>query len=235
MKTSPFKKSLSTNAARKSGPSAEDSVVNTVVDAVLNHRLAPGERLVERELSEASGAGRMAIRNGLLRLSNAGLVELSRNRGAKIIQCTLEESRQIFEARLVIEEAALNKLAVYYTDEVRTALESIVRDEGAAYDEGEIEEARHLSRRFHMVLGEFAENKFLSRLLTDLINCQPLIAPKQNGKASSFSGNTAHIKTLAALARGDGAEAGHINTQLLKAVEAEIKHDRKKIEDTAQT
>ncbi len=231
MNTSPYKYKAEFQTGRSSGPAAEDRVVEAVIDAVLSHRLKPGERLVERELSEASGAGRMAIRNGLLRLSNAGLVEITPNSGARVAQCSQEDARQIFEARVVIEEAALQKLGADYTDGARSKLEEIVREEGAAFDLGEIEIARHWSRRFHVAVGELTENKVLSRTLTDLINTQPLIATEVNGKLSHFSGNTLHIKTIAALARGDGAEAARLNTQLLKAVEAELERDRQRYEN----
>ncbi|MEN9063308.1 GntR family transcriptional regulator [Ponticoccus litoralis] len=81
-----------------------------VVEAVQDQRLRAGDRLVERELAEAAGANRQAIRNGLLRLVNAGLVEISRNKGARIVRLSAAEAEQVFEARMVVETGLLQSL-----------------------------------------------------------------------------------------------------------------------------
>src|SRR6185312_9825579 len=110
--TGPFRFSSSPPpGAAMSGPEAEERVVAAVVEAILSHSIPPGARLVERELGKASGASRSAIRNGLLRLAQAGLVELSPNKGASITQCSPDEARHIFEARIAIEASTARALA----------------------------------------------------------------------------------------------------------------------------
>lgn len=225
LKQSPFHRPPATRSELKSGPAAEERVFSVVVEAVQANRLLPGERLVERELAEAARVNRLAIRNGLLRLANAGLVDISRNKGARVAQLTRDEAVQVFETRVVIETALLKKLAGRYDAAAAAAMQDIVRAEGAAYDEGKVEQARHLSRRFHMAIGHHAGNGYMSRFLDDLINCQPLLLPYRDGKASEFSGNALHIKTLGALARGEGDEAAHYNTQLLTALQSEMLRD----------
>lgn len=212
-------------AMLKSGPAAEKRVVSLVVDAVHNGTLRPGARLVEREISEAAGANRQAIRNGLLRLADAGLVEISRNKGARVVDLAPDEAMQVFEARIVIETALLRQLASRFDTETATALQKILRAEAAAYDDGRIIEGRHHSRAFHMEFGRRAGNRYMSRFLDDLINCQPLLLPVRHGKPSEFSGNILHVKTLGALSRGDGDEAAYYNTQLLNALQEEMLRD----------
>ena len=214
-----------TRRSERSGPEAEERVVNTVVDAIMAHELAPGDRLPERMLSEVSGANRLAIRNGLLRLANLGLVTLNPNRGATVASSSPEEARQIFEARILIEEDALRRLADKLDDAGKARLEEIVRNEVEAYDDGRIEEARHFSRSFHIGFVELAGNAVLARFQRDLIRHQPLLAAARNGRMSQFSGAPAHIKTLAALARGDGDTAARLNTELLNALQREMQLD----------
>ena len=225
MQQSPFRRPPARRSELKSGPAAEERVFSVVVEAVQAQRLLPGERLVERELAEVARANRQAIRNGLLRLKNAGLVEISRNKGARVAQLTTDEAVQVFETRIVIETALLEKLAKRYDATIAAALQNIVRAEGEAYDEGRIQDARHHSRRFHMEFGHHAGNQYMSRFLDDLINCQPLLLTFRDGKASEFSGHALHIKTMGALARGEGAEAAHYNTELLNALQAEMLRD----------
>lgn len=208
-------------------------MVRSVIDAVFGNRLLPGERLIERQLAEASGAGRMAIRNGLLRLSNAGLVELSRNRGATVMRWSAQKATQIFEARIVVEAAMLRKLAGQIDVAVIAELEEIVEQEGAAYSENRIEEARHLSRHFHMVLCELADNPFIARFVEDLINCQPLLAAGRGGRPSQFCGTQAHNDIVDALERGDGQEAARRNTEHLQQLQIEMELDRRHQEEEA--
>src|SRR6185369_7306889 len=95
----------------RSGRAAEDRVFNAVLNAILDHRLAPGTKLVERDLSELLGVSRGAVRAALARLGHSLLVELRPNRGAVIANPSAAETRDVFEARRVIESAVLQRLA----------------------------------------------------------------------------------------------------------------------------
>lgn len=207
---------------RKSGPEAEERVVRLVNDAIQQHRIQPGDRLVERELSAGAQANRQAVRHALARLAQAGLVNLTPNRGATVVQCSPGTTRQIMQARIVNEGAALIVLADRLDQAGRDRLESILRQEAAAYDDGRITEARHFSREFHATFTELAGNAMMTRFVDELIACQPLLGMRGAGQRSSFSGVIAHTRTLAALLRGDGHEAQALNTQLLLALEREF-------------
>jgi DNA-binding GntR family transcriptional regulator len=213
-----------------SGPEAEERVVQAVVEAILSHSIPPGTRLVERELAKASGASRSAIRNGLLRLAQAGLVELSPNKGASIAQCSPEEARHIFEARIAIETSTARVLAKHMTESERAQLEAFVEEERRAYDAGRMEDARHLSRRFHLLLAELAGNPVLAGFVRDLINRQPLLSWGRRDHKPRFCGNDAHKAIVAALAAGDGEKAARLNAEHLSELETELGADRDTVE-----
>lgn len=216
---------LPANAGR-SGPDAEERVVSVVVEGVLSHRLSAGDRVTERELCEASGAARTAVRSALGRLANAGLVELVRNRGALIIQPSREEIREIFEARIVVEEAALRSLALTIDADGLEELRSIVNEETTALADEDIDEARRLARHFHVKVSKLAGNRRLTQFLEDLINCQPLLSAKRYGQPSQFFGAPTHLATIEALANRDGDKAAWLNTNLLRELESEMEFDR---------
>jgi DNA-binding GntR family transcriptional regulator len=226
----PFRFSASTTppGAAMSGPEAEERVVAAVVEAILSHRIPPGTRLIERELGKASGASRSAIRNGLLRLAQAGLVELSPNRGASIAQCSPEEARHVFEARIAIETSTARTLAERMTAGDRARLEAFIEEERRAYEAGRMEDARHLSRRFHLLLAELAGNPVLTGFVRDLINRQPLLSWGSRDHKPRFCGNEAHRAIVAALAAGDGNEAARLNAEHLRELEAELGAERDK-------
>jgi len=208
-----------------SGPGAEDRVRTTVLQAVATDRLHPGDRIVERELSQATRANRMAIRNALLRLADAGLVTLSRNKGARLAALTPHQASEIFDTRVVIERWVIETLAASFSDKVHDQLQSILRDEASASDAGQTGLARRCVRRFHMRLGQLAGNSQMSRFLNDLVEKQPLLSPAPAGRMSDHLANTLHIKTLGALQRGQTAKAVAHNTRLLRTWQREALAD----------
>src|SRR5437660_202922 len=122
----------------RSGRAAEDRVFNAVLDAILDHRLAPGTKLGERELSELLGASRGAVRAALARLGHSLLVELRPNRGAVIANPTAAETRDLFEARAKRDPALAVK-------RINAHLSSL---EGQLHLEEEPQPASNLSEAF---------------------------------------------------------------------------------------
>jgi DNA-binding GntR family transcriptional regulator len=208
--------------APSSGPEAEDRVVATVLNAIRELRVRPGARLVEREIALSSGASRLAVRNGLLRLAESGLVELSPNRGATIATSSPREAHHIFEARHVIEAAVLRLLTRTATPEAIGRLRSFVEDERQAYAASRIADARRLSREFHLLLADFAGNTVLSGFLKDLIEKQPLLSWSRNPSHGCFCGNEAHSGIVAAIECADADAAVARNSRHLEELESRL-------------
>ena len=85
----------------------EQPIYDAVFEAVLDQRLAPGTRLTEASLVELFGVSRTIVRMALLRLAHDHIVMLKPNHGASIASPTPDETRAVFEARRMIECAAL--------------------------------------------------------------------------------------------------------------------------------
>ncbi|MDE3176757.1 MAG: GntR family transcriptional regulator [Pseudomonadota bacterium] len=205
--------------AASSGPEAENRVVVSVTNAIREFRLRPGARLVEREIALNSGASRSAVRNGLLRLAQSGLVELSPNRGATIATCSPKEARDVFEARRVVETAVIRRLVQMATPELIARLLSLVEDERQAYGARRIAQARQLSREFHLLLAELADNAALTGFLKDLIEKQPLLSWSDERGRACFCGNAAHAGIVAAIACADADAAVERNARHLDELE----------------
>lgn len=71
--------------------------------AILAGEYKPAERLVEANLSQAFGVGRISLRSALQRLHQEGLVTLEPHRGAKVTAITFEEAMEIMEVREGLE------------------------------------------------------------------------------------------------------------------------------------
>lgn len=88
----------------------EDSVVSSIYDAVMDHRLPPGTRLTESTFSKHFKVSRTIVRKALFRLAQKNIVELRPNRGAIVAQPSVEETRDVFKARQIIESAIIREV-----------------------------------------------------------------------------------------------------------------------------
>ena len=210
-------------AARRpeKGSRAEDRVFNAILDAVLDHRLAPGTKLKERELSEIFGVGRLAVRTALTRLGHSLLVELRPNRGAVIANPTLAETRDMFEARRVIESAIVQRLARTLGAKQIAGLRAYVVEESRAYEKGDRKAGQRLSIRFHKVLSELAGNGTFDHFMEHLICRTPLLALARTGRIA-YCGADEHREIVDALARRDAAAAAKRMTEHLAHVEGAL-------------
>jgi len=60
------------------------SIISALSQAIHEHRLAPGTKLGEDDLSDIYGVSRTIVRSALQSLSHQQIVEIKRNRGACI-------------------------------------------------------------------------------------------------------------------------------------------------------
>jgi DNA-binding GntR family transcriptional regulator len=104
-------------AAVASQPLTRQTTVDTLAAAlrerILNGELAPGERLIERDLVETYDVGRGTVRAALQRLEHDGLVAVEIHRGAFVRQLDKQALRELFELRTALElESAHRALAL---------------------------------------------------------------------------------------------------------------------------
>jgi DNA-binding GntR family transcriptional regulator len=188
-------------------PPPEQRVLDAIREAILDHRLTPGTKLKEVALAELFGVSRATVRNVLGRLGHLHLVELRPNRGAAVATPTVEESRQVFEARKAIEEAIVAKVAAAATRPQVAALQSAVAEEEATYARGDERGGLRLSIDFHRRLAALAGNDVLATYLEELMSRTPLIALAHRGQAPSPCGCDDHIALVAAIGAGDATRA----------------------------
>ncbi len=81
-------------------------VLDNLRQAIIERRLAPGQRLIERELVEMTGVSRTSIREALRELAAEGLVTTIPNRGTVVARVSAAEARQLYEVRSALEALA---------------------------------------------------------------------------------------------------------------------------------
>jgi DNA-binding GntR family transcriptional regulator len=203
-------------AALQAVPAAtpDEGIYAAIHEAILDHRLPPGTKLKEIPLAELFGATRNVVRKALARLAHERVVELRTNRGAIVASPSVEESRSLFAARQVIESAIVDSLARSLTKAQARELRSLVQEEDAAYQRGEVRAGLKLSIEFHRVLARLAGNTVLADFLEQLVARTPLVLLAYRGPIQHAAcANDEHAEIVAALVAGDPERA----VQLMRA------------------
>jgi DNA-binding GntR family transcriptional regulator len=86
---------------------ARDLVLRKLRGAILSGRFRPGQRLRERELVERMGVSRTPIREALRKLELEGLVTTVPYKGPVVTRPTLDDARELYEARAALEGRAV--------------------------------------------------------------------------------------------------------------------------------
>lgn len=137
-------------------------------DAIVMGALSPGERLPIEDLAAAMELSPMPIREALRRLDGDGLVENIPHRGARVADLTLEDLKEVYDARLLLELSAISGAAENFTEEEReSALRHLARLEQATAD-GARTEALRAHTAFHFELYRAASSRWLPRLISPL-------------------------------------------------------------------
>lgn len=136
-------------------------------DAIVRGDLQPGERLPIEELADVFEMSPMPIREALRRLDAAGLVENVPHRGARVTELSLDDLREVYEARLALEPLALEQAAERFSDEDaergRERLDTL-----NAFGDRSGPDAWAAHTAFHFALYEAAGSAWLLRLIRPL-------------------------------------------------------------------
>jgi DNA-binding GntR family transcriptional regulator len=143
-------------------------LVTRIRDAILTGELAPGQRLVEAELTARFTATRGAVRQALVQLEGEGLVEREHNRGARVRPMTLDEAIEITEARAVLEGLCAAKAAVRMDAGQREELRALVDRMADVVDAGDVVAYSSLAQAIHASVREYAQQATVGELLERL-------------------------------------------------------------------
>jgi GntR family transcriptional regulator, trigonelline degradation regulator len=136
--------------------------------AVIVGRLAPGKRLVERELIAMLGVSRTVIREALRQLESEGLVEVVANKGPIVRELSADEAKDLYSIRAVLEGLAARLFAQNSTLEQQKELERALDRTAKAYENADPEAVLEKKNRFYDVLFAGASSETLSSMINTL-------------------------------------------------------------------
>jgi DNA-binding GntR family transcriptional regulator len=193
-------------------------------ELIADGTLAGGQPLRQDDLAAQLGISRTPVREAIARLQAEGLAVVERNRGATVFKPSLEELRQIYEVRMLLEPYAAKISVQNVTDEILANLREL-------YDQ--MEDCPpwmffQLNRKFHLALYETARHQELYELIKGLrYRSDPYIRILAGGGGGDAA-QRGHSALINAVAEGDEEAATTITyehlAQTLATVTSIIDH-----------
>jgi len=154
---------------------SDEHIHRHLIEAIVDQRLLPGTKLVEDKLGQAFGVSRTRIRQVLIRLAQEQVVTILPNKGASVAQPTVDEAREVFEARCVVEAVLVRRFVARAKAADLKALGACIEAEEAARKAGDHAMALRHSGRFHLLLAEVAGHRTFEQFLRKLVSRTSLI------------------------------------------------------------
>jgi DNA-binding GntR family transcriptional regulator len=145
-----------------------ETVISAILGAIESGALNPGDMIEEQVLSERHGVSRTPIREALIKLETAGLVQRLPRKGAVVFKPTLEEFLAILEVHAKLEGQAAGLAARRLSPAYAKRLEAATRAceaHAAKYGDGEPDRYYQLNMAFHRIVAEAAGNPFLLEMI----------------------------------------------------------------------
>jgi DNA-binding GntR family transcriptional regulator len=158
---------LDTSRNAETFTSLRDMVLQRVRSDIVSGLSGPGTMYSVPTLADELGISTTPVREALLELSHGGLITPVRNRGFRVEATSLEDLRNVFALRELLERFAMVSLAekrLTDTADLRALADDIAdavrREDGRGYIETD--------RAFHLALVSRANNPLLTKMVMEL-------------------------------------------------------------------
>ncbi|WP_027478145.1 GntR family transcriptional regulator [Curvibacter gracilis] len=185
--------------------SSQTEIAQQVVESILAQKLAPGERLGEQALADLFGVSRTLVREALMQLQARGFVEVRSRRGWYVVEPSVEDARDAFSARRIVEAGILASAG----DEgrplqaVTRRLRQHIADEKSAIDGADAAARAFLLADFHVCLAESMGHRSLTDVLRDLTARTTLAASLYQSRHEASQSCQEHEAIVEAIEAGD--------------------------------
>ena len=207
--------------------SSTSHIVESLTRAIVEHRLHPGTKLAEQKLADHFGVSRTLVRQALFQLTQNRLIRMEPARGAFVATPSVEEAKQVFEVRRMLEIEMTRQFVRQVTPSKIKALQAHVAEERKAVEQQDVPGRTELLGDFHVRMAELLDNDVLADMLRDLISRCALITLMYQSSHGAEHSNDEHQALIKALAAKDEARAVKLMDEHLSHVMSELTFDRK--------
>ena len=194
------------NVTKVKSATAEE-ITAQLTNAVHEHRLKPGAKLGEDDVSEIFGVSRTVVRQALRAMAFEGLLTIEKNRGAFVAKPSLKEAHEVFQARALLEPSTARAAAERTTPSDIALLEQHIKKEHKALDQDMPGLALKLSGDFHLEIARIADQQTIEQFLKQLISRSSLVIALYWQRRNALCESNAHHALVDALRNHDGSGA----------------------------
>lgn len=205
--------------------SVTDRVAAAITDAIIQHRIVAGTKLVEQNLATMFGVSRTIVRQALIRLEREKLIKLEPSKGASVATPSVQETRQIFATRRLIEVPMVKEFARSATKSDIRKLQLHLQEEQKACLHVDVRGRTRMLADFHVLIATISGNLVLAELLSQLVSRTSLAAMLYQTSFSAQHSSDEHLELLDAIESKNAELAGTLMDQHLKNVEASLQLD----------
>ena len=185
-----------------------DSVFSILRNAILDKKLEPGQRLVERNIAEQLGISRTPVREAIRKLELERLVTHIPRKGVVVSGFSKADIIEILLIRAALEALICSIAATKIKPSEVKRLEALAKDISDEHGKGNFQKSNQLNDKFHEIIYRAAE----SPRLYDLFNTLREYITKFTQVAYSKPGRpeevwTEHGEIIEALRNHDSSRA----------------------------
>ncbi len=190
------------------GPIGTNQVVEWLQTRIRRGLLTPGQRLVEADITRATGAGRSHVREALKKLEAESIVVIEEFRGASVKRYSRDDVRQIYQIRMALEGLAAANFAAADNSQAKAQLVRL-QNELDKHEKGVNHEQFALANdTWHAFIVDQADNAYLKQLLDRLrIPIYWLLHRSFFNRARLDTSNIGHRAITKAIVAGKSKEA----------------------------
>ena len=206
--------------------SRADDVYEQLKHDVAEFKLVPGDRFTENEVSERLGVSRTPVRQALFRLQQEGYVEVLFRIGWRVLPFDFDQFEQLYDLRMVLETAAVQRLCEDGKRVDHALLESLAATWLIPLEERSAETAQvaEWDEAFHCALVTAAGNAEMARVHRDVTDRIRIIRRLDFTKQARIDATyEEHGKILAAIQRRRGDQAGMLLRAHIETSQAEVR------------
>jgi DNA-binding GntR family transcriptional regulator len=148
----------------------QGELIKRIEEDIIFGRLAPGARLIEDNLIERYGASRHFVRQALVHLEHAGVVQRERHVGATVRSYSEDEVRQVYQVREMLTRHAALMIPLPAPESLIAELNTIQSEYIAHAERSDLRGIHDTNDAFHIALFAACGNPYLLSSLQDYMN-----------------------------------------------------------------
>ncbi len=204
-----------------------EQVLQSLRAGIIEGRLAPGQRITERELTGLLGVSRTVLRESLRQLAAEGLITLVPNKGPVVRDLTVAEAKELYRIREMLEGLSARLLAENRSAAALGALDAALDAVRAAYAQQDPREILEAKNRYYEAIHAGMDSAILKEMLSTVLmrvwrwRAIGLSHPNRSSERSEES--VANLEALArAVHAGDGDRAEDVARHEVRRAAAEV-------------